>query len=109
MPSAIRDDVMILSLKGSLDSITSGQVEKTLTTLLEKRMVRVVISLDDVNYISSAGWGIFIGMLKNFTSRKGELKLAGISKDIADIFNLLEIKDMIACYRTIDEAVRSFD
>jgi anti-sigma B factor antagonist len=108
LPAQENPDIMIVSLIGSLDSITSAELEKTLLTLINKRINKIIINLADLNYISSAGWGIFIGIIKQVRASKGDLKLSGITKEILDIADLLGIKDIIPTYRTDHEAVSSF-
>ena len=101
-------DVMIVRLTGSLDSITSSELERTLNTLITKKINKIIINLADLNYISSAGWGIFIGIIKQVRLANGDLKLSGISKEIHEIADLLGIKDIIPAYKTDHDAALSF-
>lgn len=107
-PAPENPDIMIVYLKGSLDSITSSELERTLTALIGKKINRMIVNLTDLNYISSAGWGIFVGIIKQVRSSGGDLKLSGITKDILDIADLLGIKDIIPTFRTDHEAAASF-
>ncbi len=107
-PSPENPEIMIVYLKGSLDSITSAELERSLSTLIEKKINRMIVNLAELNYISSAGWGIFVGIVKQVRASGGDLKLSGITKDILDIADLLGIKDIIPTYRTDQEATGSF-
>ncbi|MBL7994919.1 STAS domain-containing protein [bacterium] len=105
---AERTDVTMLELHGQLDSVSAGQVEKTLDELVEKKMYRIVIDLHDVNYVSSAGWGIFLGILKEVKSSNGDIKLAGLTDEVNDVFQLLELDNFLPTYKTSKEAILSF-
>lgn len=107
-PAPENSDVMILYPKGSLDSLTAAELEKTLNSLIAKKINRIIVNLSQINYISSAGWGIFTSIIKQVRSSNGDLKLSGITKDIQDIAELLGIPDLIPTYRTDQEAVQSF-
>ena len=107
-PHAERTDVTILELNGQLDSISAGQVEKTLDELVEKKQNRIVIDLHNVNYISSAGWGIFLGILKEVKNSKGDIKLAGLTDEVKEVFQLLELGSFLPTYTTSKEAILSF-
>lgn len=98
----------MLELNGQLDSISAGQVEKTLDELVEKKMNRIVIDLHDVTYISSAGWGIFLGILKEVKNSNGDIKLAGLTDEVQEVFQLLELGSFLPTYKTSKEAILSF-
>jgi anti-sigma B factor antagonist len=62
-----------------------------------------------VDYISSAGWGIFIGEIKEIRNHGGDLKLAGMVPDVYEVFQLLEFQSILDAFPTTEEAVRAFD
>lgn len=107
-PHAEHTNVTMLELKGQLDSISAGQVEKVLDELVEKKMNRIVIDLHDVTYISSAGWGIFLGILKEVKNSNGDIKLAGLTDEVKEVFQMLEIGAFLPTYTTTKEAILSF-
>ena len=51
--------ISILKVSGYLDTTTAGELESALYGLLDRGIYKVVVDLAGVNYISSAGWGIF--------------------------------------------------
>ena len=67
------------------------------------------VDLSGVNYISSAGWGIFIGEIKDIRHRGGDLKLCGMVGDVHEVFQLLEFHSILQAYPTSDDAVSSFE
>ena len=58
------EDVVVLKLQGLVDSGTSQLMEGRLNDLISDGNVKIVVDLDLVDYISSAGWGIFVGEIK---------------------------------------------
>lgn len=107
-PHAEHSDVTMLELNGQLDSITAAQVEKVLDELVEKKMNRIVIDLHSVNYVSSAGWGIFLGILKEVKNSNGDIKLAGLTEEVKEVFQLLELGVFLPTYKSTKEAILSF-
>ena len=101
-------DVTVMELVGHLDSITSSQVERALNALLDQKKFKLVVDLTGVNYISSAGWGIFIGILKEVRLHQGDLKLSGVNDDVREVFKLLEIDFYLPLFKTTGEAVAAF-
>ncbi|MGD1049387.1 MAG: STAS domain-containing protein, partial [Candidatus Krumholzibacteriaceae bacterium] len=66
------------------------------------------MDLGGVNYISSAGWGIFISEIKSIRENGGDLKLASMIGDVYEVFELLEFQTILQSFDTVQEAVKSF-
>jgi anti-sigma B factor antagonist len=101
-------DVSVLSVQGYVDTTTSAELEESLKRLLKKGRFNIVIDLSGVNYISSAGWGIFISEIKSIRENGGDLRLAGMIGDVYEVFELLEFQTILQSFDTIDEAVKSY-
>ncbi|MBN1163867.1 MAG: STAS domain-containing protein [Candidatus Krumholzibacteriota bacterium] len=101
-------DVSIISVRGYVDTTTSSELEESLKRLLRKSRFDIIIDLKDVNYISSAGWGIFISEIKEIRENGGDLKLASMIGDVYEVFELLEFQTILESYDSVEEAVRSF-
>jgi anti-sigma B factor antagonist len=100
--------VSTLKVSGYLDTTTAGELESALYGLLKKGKYRIVVDLSGVNYISSAGWGIFIGEIKEIRDHKGDLKLAGMSGDVREVYELLEFHSILEAYDTTEDALTAF-
>ena len=103
------ESISVLKVEGYLDTTTPIQLEETLEKLLRENQFRIVIDLDKVDYISSAGWGIFIGEIKTIRKMKGDLKLANLIPEVYDIYKLLEFDNIIKAYDTIEDALKDFE
>lgn len=101
-------EVSVISVKGYIDTTTSGQLEESLKRVLKKGDYNIVIDLGGVNYISSAGWGIFISEIKSIRENGGDLKLASMTGDVYEVFELLEFQTILNSYDTLEEAVKGF-
>jgi anti-sigma B factor antagonist len=101
-------DVSVLSVQGYVDTTTSAELEESLKRLLKKGRYNIVIDLGGVNYISSAGWGIFISEIKSIRENGGDLRLAAMIGDVFEVFELLEFQTILQSFDTVDEAVKSY-
>lgn len=101
-------DVSVISVKGYVDTTTSTELEESLKRLLGRGQYDIVIDLGNVNYISSAGWGIFISEIKEIRENGGDLKLAAMIGDVYEVFELLEFQTILESFDTVEEAVTSF-
>jgi len=102
------DGVVVLKLHGIVDSGTAQFLEDKFNDLVASNNVRIVADLGDVNYISSAGWGIFVGEIKGIRQRAGDIKLASMHPDVREVFDLLEFNTLLKPYATKEEALSAF-
>lgn len=100
--------VSVLRVSGYVDTTTSPDLERRLQALLREKRYHVVVDLARVEYISSAGWGIFISEIREIREQGGDLKLAGMSPDVREVFDLLEFENILQSYSDADLAVASF-
>ncbi|MCK5146085.1 STAS domain-containing protein [bacterium] len=107
--AGISQDISIIRVGGYIDTTTSAELERALDSLLKAGVCRVIIDLNNVDYISSAGWGIFISEIKGIRERGGDLLLARMMTDVYEVFELLEFHYILKSYDSIDAAVADFD
>ena len=102
------ENVVVLKLHGIVDSGTAQFLEDKFNDLVASNNVRIVADLGGVNYISSAGWGIFVGEIKGIRQRNGDIKLAAMHPDVREVFDLLEFNTLLKPYGTKEEALSAF-
>jgi anti-sigma B factor antagonist len=101
-------DVDIIRPVGVIDNNTAAHVATALQKEFAIGRVKLVLDLSNVNYISSAGWGIFIGEIRQIRDRKGDLKLACLMPEVEEVYHVLEFHTILKAFPTIDAAVRDF-
>jgi anti-anti-sigma factor len=99
-------DITLLAVKGFIDTTTAPEFEKKFLSVLGEKKFKLVVDLKDVNYISSAGWGIFISEIKRIRNQKGDLILAGMNPEVSEVFELLEFNTILKSFPNIDAAVK---
>jgi anti-sigma B factor antagonist len=99
-------DITLLSVKGFIDTNTAPEFDKTFQSILNEKKYNVIIDLKEVNYISSAGWGIFVGEIKRIRGQKGNLFLASMSPEVMEAYELLQFNTIIKSFPDVDQAVQ---
>jgi anti-sigma B factor antagonist len=100
--------ISVLKVSGYLDTTTASELETALYGLLDRGAYKIVVDLSGVNYISSAGWGIFIGEIKRIRNHGGDLKLSGMTGDVHEVFQLLEFHSILEAFGSTPEAIEAF-
>ncbi|OQX95536.1 hypothetical protein B6I21_04870 [candidate division KSB1 bacterium 4572_119] len=104
-----KSDIALLEVKGFLDTATSTVVSNKLREIFNKEIFQLVIDMSSVNYVSSAGWGVFVGEIRNIRESGGDLKIVQMTPDVYEVFEMLEFNRILDYYETIEESVNDFD
>ncbi|HVZ81224.1 MAG TPA: STAS domain-containing protein [bacterium] len=99
-------EITLLAVKGFIDTTTAPEFERTFHTVLNDKKFKLVVDLKDVNYISSAGWGIFISEIKRIRGQKGDLVLVGMNPEVAEVFELLEFNTILKSFPNVEMALK---
>jgi len=102
-------DIMIVELGGHVDQSNSYQLQKMFDSILGSNCYKVVVDFGKLTYMSSAGWGIFVGEIKRFRENGGDIKIANMTPDIYDVYQMLEFYHIIDDYVTVEEAASTFE
>jgi anti-sigma B factor antagonist len=101
-------EVSEVRVDGVIDTLTATELEHVIDSLLRRGRFKIVMDLAGVDYISSAGWGIFISHIKDVRANEGDIKLANMVPDVNEIFELLEFDKVLHVYSSVHEAVEMF-
>lgn len=104
-----KNSISIIKVGGYIDTTTSSELEHALNSLLKAGSYNIVIDLGNVDYVSSAGWGIFISEIKGIREKGGDLKLVRMIPEVYEVFELLEFHYILKAFDTLEEAVRDFE
>ena len=88
-----------MNIKGSVDSDTAPELDSALENLLNSEKNKIVLNLESVEYLSSAGLRALVKALKEAQKSGGDLRLAAVSEPIEVIFQM---------FSTNEEAVAGF-
>lgn len=100
--------VNVISLSGRLDAYSANEVEKKLDSLIDAAQVRLVISLEKLEYISSSGLRVFLAALKKTKKQQGNIKLACLKPYIKEVFDIAGFTQLFNMFDTEEAAVNSF-
>lgn len=108
---AVREDseINIINLQGYLDAHTAPELESAFTKLIDDRKYKVVVNFEDLNYISSAGLGVFMAYVETMRENNGDIKFSNMNTKVYNIFDLLGFPMIYEFYKDETEAVQKFN
>jgi len=105
-----KDGVVILEPEGKImGGPEATELRNQLYELISKDNKKVVIDLLHVEWMNSTGLGILISGMTSLRNNEGELKLAGISEKVANLFEITKLNNVFESYGSADDAVGSFE
>ncbi|MDZ7291246.1 MAG: STAS domain-containing protein [candidate division KSB1 bacterium] len=104
-----RRDIALFRVKGYLDTQTCSEMSREMTAVMKQGVFHIIVDMGQVNYVSSAGWGVFVGEIKGIRENGGDLKLVQMMPEVFDVFEMLEFNRILECYDSIEEAIDDFD
>lgn len=103
-----KDEVSCLYIKGYLDAHTAPKFEESLQILVDEKRYKIVVNFHDLNYISSAGLGVFMEFIEEVRNGDGDIKLANMNTKVFKVFDLLGFPNLYEIFDTEEEAVKKF-
>ena len=93
---------------GTLDAETYEKMDKTIKNLFSKGFFKLIVNLEQVSYISSAGAGVFIGVVGTAQENNGHILLLRPSTMVHDVFDVLGLLEIFPSAQSLDEATNFF-
>ena len=101
--------ISVVKVGGYIEFTTSDELDKVIESLVKTKSYNIIIDLENVDYISSRGWSIFLSKIKEIRENDGDLKLTKMTSDVFEVFKVLEFFWFLSVYDTIEEAISDFD
>jgi anti-anti-sigma factor len=101
--------VSLVTLGGRIDSHSAARLEEELSAITKAKRFRIVVDLQEVEYMSSRSLRALIATLKE-TRRwdRGDLCLCNIPPNIREVLDLTGLTPLFNIYEDATEAVGSF-
>ncbi len=101
------DSIVLLTVRGFLDAHTFEELEKAVNDLFDAGIHRLIVDLSGLDYISSAGAGVFIGAIGTAQENDGNIILVKPSPNVKEVFDLLGLSQIFTFKENRDEAVKA--
>jgi anti-sigma B factor antagonist len=102
------DSIRILQCEGYLNFETYDYAREILSRLFRSGIHKIVFDLQEIKYVSSSGWALFLGPMEAARSSGGDIKLAAMTPEVKFVFDALELDNILTLYDTVEDAVASF-
>jgi anti-sigma B factor antagonist len=91
------------------NALITEPVKEKLKSVFVESGTKLVFSLEGIRFIDSSGFGVFLSVMKTAANTKGQLRICCISKEVMDLFKLLQLHNVFDIHDTVEESILSFN
>ena len=102
-------DIAVVQVHGPLDTVASYTFQEKMHTLIESGLYKYVVDLQALEYISSAGIGVFPGMLNELRQHNGGLIFVRVPTKTYKLFEMIGLMTLFPVMESVEQAVEEFD
>lgn len=100
---------VVLNVKGRVDSYTAPQLSETIETLNGEGVFKLVLNLNEVEFMSSAGFrALLIGQRNCKRYNRGEIVLANVPPRLREALDLTGFTPLFKIFDNLTAAVGHF-
>jgi len=98
------DGADIIALVGEIDASSSIELDLAIAKSVGEGFSKILIDCSALEYISSAGLGVFMSYIEEFKDRNINMVLFGMSDRVANTFSILGLNELLKIGRDKVEA-----
>ena len=98
------EGVHIISLSGDIDLQHSPKMRQLLQSKATQRVPALLLDFSEVKYIDSSGLATLVEYYQKSRSYSGQIALAGLSKRVRSVFELVRLSEIFSIYGSVAEA-----
>lgn len=102
------DGVVVMKVTGAVDSETVDLFSRATKELLEGGCKHLLMDLEGLNYINTAGLSVIADAFKRAHQNGGSLKLIRVKPEIKELLDVVRFTRIIDIFDDMGEALRSY-
>lgn len=102
-------ETYIIDVNGEMDLYNSYKLKELVMKMLEKKVERYVINLENVDYIDSSGIGALIYICSTIKKMGFRLIITNIHGSVKKVIELTKLMGYFPISATIDEALKQLE
>jgi anti-sigma B factor antagonist len=101
----IENGSWVLILTGEIDASNSVELDAAISEVVQEGANTILIDCSELDYISSAGLGVFMSYLDDFEENSVKMVIFGLKDKVFQVFHILGLDQLINIRPTKKEAL----
>ena len=89
------DGAEVLALIGEIDASSSIELDLAIAKSVGEGFTKILIDCSSLEYISSAGLGVFMSYIEEFKDKNIKMVLFGMNEKVANTFEILGLNELL--------------
>jgi len=103
-----RDRIEIISFTiDRINALITDELRNEIGRVIKNGSQKVIINLNNVNYIDSSGFGCLLSILKEAKNNYCIVKYASPEPEVAEVLKTLHLNTVFEIFDDLDQCVRS--
>ena len=98
------NEFYIIGIEGDLDASSSIQLDQAIEEAVSNKESKIIVDCSQLEYISSAGLGVFMSYIHDFQENNISLVLCHLSEKVRNVFQILGLDELVKIVETKEEA-----
>ena len=100
--------VMVARLEGNLDTNTSPAAQNTLSEMIDQGATKILVNLEKVDFVSSAGLRVLLATAKRLTGAGGSLRITNLNETVSEVFEISGFSTILDVFSTEELGLEGF-
>lgn len=109
LSSAQENNYWLIQIDGDLDASSSVELDTEISRLIEENQKYIFVDCQQLNYIASAGLGVFMSYLQDLADKEISMQLFNLNEKVLEVFKILGLDELITIVETKEVAISSIN
>ena len=100
-----QDGITIIDISGRLDASNTKEAQKTILEL-EKEGGKIILNLENLEYISSAGLRVLLMSAKKVRAGHGKFCIVSLTESVSDVFDISGFSAIFDIADSVEEGIK---
>jgi len=100
---------LLISVSGEADASSSIHLDKAIREAMDDNGPNILIDCTKLEYISSAGLGVFMSYIEEISRNSINFIIFGLSEKVLKVFGILGLDQLLTIKNTKEEAIAIID
>lgn len=97
-------EILMMNIVGDVDASSSIELDTALQVAIDSKEGRILVDCTNLNYISSAGLGVFMSYIQDIKVNDIRMVICGLNEKVYNVFEILGLHQLLTIRTTIEEA-----
>ena len=102
------ENYLKIDISGDLDASSSMKLDNAISQAIIDKEINIIVDCKNLNYISSAGLGVFMSYIQDFKEKNISFSLCNLSEKVRNVFSILGLEKLIKIFNSETDAARNF-